>query len=301
MFSDDEFEYEYDDNETETFFVDLDLSTLNSRTRATVPGGQKPAVPVKPAADDSVPQTPDRFEIAQSPPGIPVNGDDDLGAQDKPKRSAVEGDDDDTSAFGRDIQILDFPSTNPVVSYRGQVYSCMWTDMIGTNMFFTSPGSMDRPLRRTDAYDLVGISRIKLVAEHAKVAKQRPTDGSNVGVKPAMSEHVLDGSSLGDFHRSSPVINAQIKKQASFLEKLMDIKRQRGERDIVRAYVNEDTAMAGGLVLDGTTRDELETLSRKVLNGDGNALAQLQEIYSRLKGQDQNPQENAPTPSSQGD
>lgn len=282
--------------------MDLDLSTLNVKTRATVPGGQKSAVPAKRAADDSVPQTPDRLETAQSPAENPVDGNDDLGAQDTPKRSAADGDETEASASGRDVQILDLPTTNPVVSYRGQVYSCMWTDMIGTNMFFTRPGSMDRPLKRTDEYDLVGTSRIKLVAEQAKVVKYSTADGNSLGLKSTMSEPVLDGSSLGDFHRSSPVINAQIKKQASFLEKLMDIKRQRGERDIVRTYANDDdTAMTGNPVLHEDMRDELETLSRKVLNGDGNALAKLQEIYSRLKGQDQNPQESAPLPSSQAD
>ncbi|KIW41223.1 uncharacterized protein PV06_06798 [Exophiala oligosperma] len=301
MFSDDEYEYEYDDNDTETFLVDLDLSTLNAKTRATVPGGQKPVVPAKRPADDSVSQTPDRLETAESPAENQVDGNDDLATQGTPKKSAVEGDENDTSASGRWVQILDLPTTNPVVSYQGQVYSCMWTDMIGTNMFFTSPGSMDKPLKHTDNYDLIGTSRIKLVAEQAKVVKHSMADGDNVDVNPTISGRILDGSSLGDFHHSNPAINAQIKKQASFLEKLMDVKRQRGERDIVRAYANDDTAMTGTSAHSEAMHGELETLTRKVLNGDGNAFAKLQEIYSRLKGQDQNPQKDAPLPSSQTD
>ncbi|KAK5267259.1 hypothetical protein LTR99_006446 [Exophiala xenobiotica] len=291
----DEYEYEYDENETETFFVDLDLTSVNQTTRSRVPGAPKPVIPSKGAADDYLPQSPDAPEATPNTAEYPDEGTNEpTTTQDTPSGEAGE-DGPGMSPFRETVQILDPHSTNPIVSYKGQVYSCMWTDMIGTNMFFTQPGSVAHigTLKSTDDYDLVGTSRIKLVAEGAKVVKNNvpgeglQEKGDGARRQRAGSDDVVDGSSLGDFHRSNPKVNVQMKKQASFLEKLMNVKRQRGERDLVRTYVDEQFVAREKPAMHETMHNEIDDLNRRVIRGDAGALTRLQEIYSRPNEQDQ--------------
>jgi predicted transcriptional regulator len=71
---------------------------------------------------------------------------------------------------------------------------------------------------------------------------------------------------------------------------MMDLKRQRGERDIVRAYVDEQSASIANAEAHGAIREEMDELNRRVIKGDAEALARLQEIYSRIESKDQTPQ-----------
>ncbi len=285
--------------------MDLDLSSVNQTTRARVPGAPKRVIPSKRAADDYLPQSPDGPEATPNPTeNLDAGTNGPTTTQGSPYGEA--GDEGPgMSPFRETVQILDLHSTNPIVSYMGQVYSCMWTDMIGTNMFFTHPGSTARmdTLQSTDDYDLIGTSRIKLVAEGAKVVKSNAPGeglqekGDNTRRQRAGSDDVVDGSSLGDFHRSNPKVNVQMKKQASFLEKLMNIKRQRGEQDLVRTYVNERSVAREKPAMHETMHDEIDDLNRQVIRGDAGALTRLQEIYSRLNEQNQDgeSQQEAPT------
>ncbi|EXJ91305.1 hypothetical protein A1O1_04415 [Capronia coronata CBS 617.96] len=294
----DEYEYEYEDTETETFLVDLDLSSLNPPTKSNVPGAPKPAVPAKRPLDRSDPQrgTPDRD--APTPNMAEPVEDEGRDLQDRPSTPFADVEDhegeDGVSPFSTHVQILDLSSSNPIISYLGQVYSCTWTDMIGTNMFFTKPGTANAAatMQSTDDYDLLGMSRIKLVGDRASVSqKARPKQDPHgeddyAEGQPTVQEDEPSGRSLGRLIHSNPKNNARIKKQATFLEKLMDLKRQRGETDIVRTYVDEAIASNNSLSLPQTIHSEIEELNRRVIKGDAEALARLQEVYSRSENQD---------------
>ncbi|KAL2418058.1 hypothetical protein ABEF95_008533 [Exophiala dermatitidis] len=291
----DEYEYEYDDNETETFYVDLDLSSLNSAIKAKISGDSKPLVPSKRPRDQSEQQTPDPDAPTPNTPGpveIEENGE---GLVDQgtgtPSAHARENEDDDNTGepeFSGNVQILDLDTSNPVVSYRDHVYSCTWTDMVGTNMFFTAPRRANHTagtLQSTDNYDLIGMSRIKLVGNRAtmtKKSKRAQAENAREESLPADDGDgdEPDGRSLGDIHRTNPQHNMQMKKQAMFLEKLMDVKQRRGETDAVRAYVDDNIASADYQKLPQTVQPELGELNRRLVRGDGEALSRLQQIYS---------------------
>jgi TFIIIC subunit triple barrel domain len=110
------------------------------------------------------------------------------------------------------MQVLDIASDNPIVSYKNEVYSCTWFDMVGTNMFFTPPAFQWPPPE--EPVELVGTSRIRLIGHKAKTA-------------------VKEDAAAGSF-KSSGYTNAIFKRQAEFLEKLKKVKKAKGDKDVVR-------------------------------------------------------------------
>lgn len=216
--------------------------------------------------------------------------------------------DDGVSPFSTNVQILGLSSNNPIISYLDQVYSCTWTDMVGTNMFFTNPGLINpaAALQATDDYDLIGMSRIKLVGDRAAITRKagskrqgQPTDARAEEQPPEEDINEPAGRSLGSLTRNNAKVNVHIKKQATFLKKLMDLKRQRGEGDLVRTYVDETIAATDNQNLPQEIQTEVEELNRRLLKGDGEALARLQEIYFRSARQDLAPGGTAHSPEHQ--
>lgn len=253
--------------------------------------------------DQSAPQSPDRSD--QTPDIADPAGEGPEATQqipDTPLRNAEDAEGDEgISPFLAKAQFLGLNTTTPIVSYMDDIYTCTWTDLIGTNMFLTQPGLAEsaQPLHSTADYDLIGKSRIKLVAQKAKVSKKdvvrekRRTDTDGEREKTIEAEGSPKGRSLGGFIRTNSIVNQQIKNQAAFLEKMMDIKRRRGERDIVRAYVDEKSTSHADTTLHETRHDEMDELSRKVVKGDAEALAKLREISSQLEHRDPQPQGTA--------
>ncbi len=90
-------------------------------------------------------------------------------------------------------------------------------------------------------------------------------------------------------------MNADIKRQAAFLEKLMDVKRAKGESDNVRTVFSQRKStkiIQPRDIETGGTRPreefpsvsaEIEELNRRVVRGDATALMRLQDIYSTME------------------
>ena len=206
----------------------------------------------------------------------------------------------EVSSAGRDgeIQILELHSHNPIISYQNEVYSCTWSDMIGTNLFFGKHDDEADALRSTDEYDLLGTSRIKLIGRKAKITDKPGKRGAYKNTADDIQDEGIDlmsGKSLGNLRFGNATINRDIKKQAKFLERLMDAKRAKGETDNVRTVFKPRGAPSprkikglGKRVRAQDNEDasqEIEELNRRVVRGDANALMRLQEIYSALEDQ----------------
>lgn len=203
------------------------------------------------------------------------------------------------SEHGGQIQVLELHSHNPVISYQNQLYSCTWSDMIGTNMFFSKHNDEVDSLRSTEEYDLLGTSRIKLIGKQAKAtAKPRKEKGGQKHSAEDSRDEGIDvksGKSLGNIRVGNAVINREIKKQAKFLEKLMDAKQAKGEKDNVRTIFKprgvSSQPKLGGLKRKSAAQHseassrEIEELNRRVVRGDADALMRLEEIYSELDDQ----------------
>ena len=87
--------------------------------------------------------------------------------------------------------------------------------MVGTTMFFSQP--RDTPLYdpeiSTIDFDMIGMSRIKLVGREAKVT---PIP-QNVEEKAQDTTPERPGRSLGTIRHSNAKLNAETRKQANYL------------------------------------------------------------------------------------
>lgn len=188
------------------------------------------------------------------------------------------------------IQLLDLHTANPIISYKDEVFSCSWIDMIGTNMFFSQPKEtpLYDPEISTADFDLIGTSRIKLVGNPMKVTPLVPTavgSGAN-GETQTESLDVPDrpGKSLGTIRTTNAKVNADMRKQANFLEQLMNVKKNRGEQDNVHVIMNNKISKiiaAGKLKYNIQRRgEEINKLNRRIVRGDAEALRKLEQVYS---------------------
>ena len=213
------------------------------------------------------------------------------------------------AAQANDIQILDVHGANPMVSYQNQIYHCTWSDMVGTIMFFSKgdAGSEGEDLLSTDDFHLINTSRIKLIGQKARLTakpgrkRQRQVEEDASDVILAHVDHdestpMVGGESLGEIRTTNPKTNADIKRQAAFLEKLMDIKRAKGESDSVRTVFgqrkgtnqiitprNFEAKRSRPNHANPSITEEIDELNRKVVRGDATALIRLQDIYSSME------------------
>lgn len=192
----------------QTFLLDVDLTSLNGNLKSNIPGKRPLDRPDKakasstgirqqtPPIEDDLSATPDTFIDLERPSGPAPNS----------------------------VQILDFASHNPIISYRNEVYSCIWSDMIGTNMFFSpAPCQLSEP----DLHiELLGTSRIRLIGHRAKIAVKATANAeSAVRGRPEKNS---------DPRAALVINNPAFKRQADFLEKLKEAKKAKGETDVAR-------------------------------------------------------------------
>ena len=236
--------------------MDLDLTSLNRFIKT--PGSQNVlSIPVPRRRRDSDDEN-DMPSENDAPSPNSLNGSTDR-TKSNPK-----------SDQGLGVEIIELDSHNPLIRYHEQVYSCTWTDMVGTNMFLNRPGDevVADPLTRTREYDLIGTSRIKLVGHLAKVAEIPK------GRKRDRSSYEDEGET-----------DQQTKQQADFLERLMDIKKGRGETDNVAVIFSDKPVINGTRSKQPSDELSLEIagLNRQVLKGDEEARKRLLEINSQLE------------------
>lgn len=206
----------------------------------------------------------------------------------------------DVPAMQYGIQFLDLHTGNPIVSFKGDAYSCAWTDMIGTNMFFSQPKEtpLYDPEISTNDFDMIGISQIKLVGNPIKVTSIPQDAAASTTKTPTRNEAsatpLQSGKSLGTIRRSNAKVNADLRKQANFLEQLMNIKKNRGEHDNVHVVMNSkiSKAAAAGKLKFKTQKkqEEVDELNRRIVRGDGEALRKLENMYS---GRDEDSDDDA--------
>ena len=263
--------------------MDLDLSSLNGilKSGAGASRSSKATVRRKP---DTIRPSPD---VDRIPTGSIItqesNADPGYAEQESSQNVMHEAD----AAFTNpsSIQVLDLHTSNPIVSYHDHLYSCTWTDMVGTNMFFVQPGFADemQPLQSTEDFDLLGMSRIKLAGHRANVKKRpRPKEHIDNPTGDVQAQQKGDNIDPGSRFNSSTDLEPERKRQANFLEQLMAIKQKRGEQDTVRTYVDEKIVSSKKSQFDEPLRAQVDELNRRVVQGDADAVKRLQEIYSGL-------------------
>lgn len=130
------------------------------------------------------------------------------------------------------IQILDFHAANPLISYQSRMYSCSWSTTLGTDLLFLSPPS---------APPFFAGTRIKLSARPVRLVQSHKSSAIILEKGPVGT----DDCTTKDISNVTPVSQGITKiklekhptvlrqNQAQFLERIMAVKANRGDKDQV--------------------------------------------------------------------
>ena len=130
------------------------------------------------------------------------------------------------------VQILDLDTSNPIVSYDGHVFSCQWVRNIGTELIFIAHDKNNPlPHLRTlpGNVDLLAASSARLISNSIKVEPKGRES-------PPPIRH---GRNRLISNLAIPVGNAASAKrieQARFLERVIALKEDKGESDLVTVF-----------------------------------------------------------------
>ena len=269
---DSEWEYEYHETETEvgsqpstetlalanilqTFYVTLDLSSSSAflrqkrnadvadpDLRPTVPasgsGGSESnsnaAAGIRQAAAAAA--SDDDAEVAPSA----INSDHQVG-----QRSESED----------RIQILDFHSPNPIVSYQNQIYSCEWTSTIGTDVLLTAPEPNEpHPvLRQGPGVSILAATNLKLSGRPVQLESRQPTSLKKKGQEKELTPDSSSQATKNSDSKQAPSVqipeglapNRVRQNQANFLQRLIAVKAAKGETDEVTVYAQRTNQGSG--------------------------------------------------------
>lgn len=158
-----------------------------------------------------------------------------------------------------EIQVLDLHSDNPIISYKGRIFSGTWASNIGTELIFGAHDEIaERDLPHLQALpggvDLMAASSVRILTTPADLRpKYRPEGG------PALMLPYANRRPVPDRYRAMrkeskieiPIAfdkHGRRKPQARFLENLMAIKKKKNEfdevttitKDTARDYVDKD-------------------------------------------------------------
>ena len=267
---DSEWEYEYHETETEvgskpsaekfaltnilqTFYVTLDLSSssafLRSKRNADITDPDlRHAVPAS-ATAGSKSNSNAAAGIRQA---AAASGDD---AGVAPSATIGDGQAGTPSETEDRIQILDFHSPNPIVSYQNQIYSCEWTSTIGTDVLLRTPEPTEpHPvLRQGPGVSIVAATNLKLSGRPVQLDSRERTSSEK---KIRDKESASDSSGQADKNSGSKqVTSVQIpeglapnrvrQNQANFLQRLIAVKAAKGETDEVTVYAQRTNQGSG--------------------------------------------------------
>lgn len=270
--SDEEYEYEYG-TETESFYLNLDLTAHHGPVR---PPRRRP----KEAT--SLEDTQNRADDMSQ--GFPSEGY-------PPIESAETG-----NLPNERIQILDLHTSNPIISYHNQMFSCSWADQIGTELLFASPDAetdpgnhFPQPLHRGPSYELVAANSVKILGRKAQLAPSAgPAQGQGPAEGPSTTRSTVDpATSQGAEPLGVPRRPAAPPHQAQFLYRLQQIKNAKGEGDTVRTVMSTRRQVNMADRQQGWARTEaqlaeIERLNERASRGDLEAKATLEMLIQEL-------------------
>lgn len=219
--NDSDWEYEYHETETETFYVTVDLSSSSSNIRIREKRG------------------PPSSATADSPPT----------AEDNETASPIHGPALDSSDA---VQILDFHTSNPLISYQGRLYSCEWSTTLGTDVLLISSKSSESPVLAATRNKLSG-RPVRMIRHHgANKPSLQPSDKAAQTRKATVESNTPQVDSPIHPPEKNPAVQRPVleipldrhasvarQNQAHFLERLSSIKAARGEPDEVTVYAKK--------------------------------------------------------------
>ncbi len=184
------------------------------------------------------------------------------------------------------IQILDLHTPNPIISYRNHIFDCRWASTIGTDLLITEPNPESEfpKLRENQGYEILAASSIKLIGKGAQLVPKQ-----NIRVARATTSAAVADADAGEDGVKIPLGPASSKvtqNQARFLERLIKIKKAKGEQDSVTVYSQNRMTNSGWRAQQNKRKaDEqaaLEDLRKLAGDGDETAERKLEEMEKRI-------------------
>ena len=178
---------------------------------------------------------------ATEPDNLKLNaeGDSEQGSPQKGislKEEGGDGEDDDPKEEERPrpdpVQILDLHSETPMISYRGQVFSCEWALNSGTELLFMARDHNSQlPVLRSlpGEVDLLAASSCRLMPK--AVTLEPKFNARNRMASDLPTRFDTGSNNLAFSIPVGPAASQKRKDQARFLEGLMAIKQEKGEED----------------------------------------------------------------------
>ena len=178
------------------------------------------------------------------------------------------------------VQILGLHDKNPMVLYKGTIYSCRWASNIGTELLFTEhdPNSALPVLRHLPGnVDLLAASSSRIISSTVHVdpkhqsteEPQRKRRKVASGKDPALMIPV--GVQASD----------KRKNQAKFLQRLMEIKEDKGEEDEVTVYTLKKFSRVEWRAHLAQQRDDERSKMEKTVQKNKSAVS-VQKAMERL-------------------
>lgn len=130
------------------------------------------------------------------------------------------------------IQILDFHAPNPLISYQSRMYSCSWSTTLGTDLLFLSPPSAPPFFAATRIK--LSARPVRLVQSHkssALILENGPVDTDDCTTKDISNVTPVSQGITKIKLEKHPTVLRQ--NQAQFLERIMAVKANRGDKDQV--------------------------------------------------------------------
>ncbi|KAI9808769.1 MAG: hypothetical protein M1825_003922 [Sarcosagium campestre] len=274
----DEWEYEYDENATDTFYLTLDLTPFSELPKLST---TQPEAEDKP--DDASPE-PDGNE---APDASVVSSDNNQSEHDG------NGAKEEASPMMPDpIQILDLHSSNPIISYKNQLYSCEWSRNVGTELLLTVPTKDQNndqalpALHVTPRYSILAACSHRLTSTPTQLEPRgdtAATDHLPLFDDDSGNNITSEGFSIPESKiiPIGPGATQGRHNQARFLERLQAVKDRRGERDEVTVYAKAlHTTGSGWRSQERMRIEEKEELRRRIAAGDQEAV-ELLRAYER--------------------
>ncbi|KAI1207212.1 uncharacterized protein F4807DRAFT_462941 [Annulohypoxylon truncatum] len=258
-----EWEYEYSTTETETFYVTLDLSKADftSRDASTVNrpgyrGGEK----VERAkmylnrrmsfGNNNNNNNNNNIDLS-SDSNSDLDGEEEIPQLPKPKdppQPAPEPKGDAGEEFDDDdhqVQIMELHSQNPIISYKGRIYSGVWSANVGTEILLTRRDE-DAPvpaLRHLDHdVELLAASSARVTVREVNL---RPKDEALERRRNALLPR--ERSALSSLVPPAERWSTRERiDQGNFLARLIALKKERGETDEVTVIAKGVERTTGG-------------------------------------------------------
>jgi hypothetical protein len=127
-----------------------------------------------------------------------------------------------------EIQIVSLNHAEPVISYKGDLYTCQWGSSIGSDLLFARRDIQTDPNREVlhsfDSWDLFAIGSAKLIASHATLHPRR-FEGAEDYNNPPTAAPTAPGTGLSalDLEEEEKL------RQSDFLKRFADVKAMKGE------------------------------------------------------------------------